>query len=220
MINIPAISKLSDFKQSIEDKSASCAVVGSSSTILDDELGIEIDSHDIIIRCNQAITAGFERHVGSKTTYRMMNSHSFWATRLDWPSRQSMCNKHERFDPDFLTKIKNETIIAKRDVPPEQFQGLLKKMSANGNTTLFLNIGFHNFCDSIVHGKSASSGLVSIILAMKNFKKTTCYGFKFREGEYNHYFEKIKPYNQDCHHFMLEKDIMEWLHESGHITLR
>lgn len=220
MIDLERLNNIPDFTPPIRDRALSCAIVGNSSTILEDNLGDEIDAHDVVFRCNQAIVKDFEQHVGAKLTYRMLNSHNFWATKHDWPSRQSMCEKHERFDPDFLTKISCETIIAKRDVPPSQFKKLLSQLESNGNAVLFLKLGFHNFCDAVVNGKSASSGLVCILLALRNFKDVVCYGFRFKEGEYNHYYEKIKPYDQSCHHFDREKKVMEWLQQTGAITLR
>nr|XP_032801161.1 beta-galactoside alpha-2,6-sialyltransferase 2-like [Petromyzon marinus] len=52
----------------------SCAVVASAGSLLHAELGEEIDSHDAVMRFNAAPTAGFERHVGSKTTIRLINT--------------------------------------------------------------------------------------------------------------------------------------------------
>ena len=49
----------------------SCAVIGSGGVLLDYDHGAEIDSHDAIFRINRAPTVGFERHVGSKTTFRV-----------------------------------------------------------------------------------------------------------------------------------------------------
>eukprot|EP00873_Tetraselmis_striata_P012213 jgi/Tetstr1/432477/TSEL_021853.t1 len=51
-----------------------CAVVGNSATLLRHEYGPEIDSHDMVLRMNYAPVAGYERHVGSKATFDMVNS--------------------------------------------------------------------------------------------------------------------------------------------------
>eukprot|EP00873_Tetraselmis_striata_P041224 jgi/Tetstr1/461488/TSEL_006594.t1 len=51
-----------------------CAVVGSSRALLGSDSGAEIDSHTAVIRFNQAPTAGYEAHVGSRTTLRIQNS--------------------------------------------------------------------------------------------------------------------------------------------------
>eukprot|EP00873_Tetraselmis_striata_P035973 jgi/Tetstr1/456237/TSEL_042999.t1 len=52
---------------------STCAVVGSSSTLLQSEQGKEIDAHSFVMRFNQAPTRRFERHVGSKTSLRLQN---------------------------------------------------------------------------------------------------------------------------------------------------
>ncbi|XP_077235803.1 beta-1,6-galactosyltransferase GALT29A-like [Tasmannia lanceolata] len=54
---------------------ASCAVVGNSGILLKNESGALIDSHEIVIRLNNARTGGYERHVGSKTHIAFVNSN-------------------------------------------------------------------------------------------------------------------------------------------------
>ncbi|KAK3277874.1 hypothetical protein CYMTET_14149 [Cymbomonas tetramitiformis] len=51
----------------------SCAVISSSPDILNSSLGNQIDQHDLVMRFNNAITKGFEKDVGSKTTLRFTN---------------------------------------------------------------------------------------------------------------------------------------------------
>ena len=50
---------------------STCAVVGSSSVLLNDRKGREIDNTDAIFRVNWAPTVGYEEHVGSRTTHRV-----------------------------------------------------------------------------------------------------------------------------------------------------
>jgi len=54
-----------------------CAVVGSSGAMLSAERGTEIDQHDMVMRFNNAPTAGFQLFVGNKTTHRVANSANF-----------------------------------------------------------------------------------------------------------------------------------------------
>ncbi|KAH7838838.1 hypothetical protein Vadar_031779 [Vaccinium darrowii] len=56
---------------------SSCAVVGNSGILLQSENGELIDSHEMVIRLNNARTSGYERHVGSKTTLSFINSNMF-----------------------------------------------------------------------------------------------------------------------------------------------
>lgn len=55
---------------------ARVVVVGSSSEVLDTALGHIVDRHDTIVRCNCAPTLGLEHHVGSRTSFRVVNEQS------------------------------------------------------------------------------------------------------------------------------------------------
>ena len=54
-------------------KHGSCAVVGNGGSLLLYRLGHVVDAHDVVIRLNAGPTAGFEEHVGTRTTYRLVN---------------------------------------------------------------------------------------------------------------------------------------------------
>ena len=51
-----------------------CALVGNSGTVLLHKRGEEIDSHDVVMRLNQAPTRGYHHHVGSRTTHRLLSA--------------------------------------------------------------------------------------------------------------------------------------------------
>lgn len=50
-----------------------CAVIGNSGVLLNRQGGEIIDNYHMVIRLNQAPTIGFSRHVGSKTTLRLVH---------------------------------------------------------------------------------------------------------------------------------------------------
>lgn len=52
-----------------------CAVVGNSGILLKSNQGKAIDSHEFVIRLNNARIGGYERFVGSKTSLSFMNSN-------------------------------------------------------------------------------------------------------------------------------------------------
>ena len=60
----------------LPSSSNSCALVGSSGSMLFDAHGPEIDAHDLVLRFNDAQTHGFESQVGKRTSIRILNSNA------------------------------------------------------------------------------------------------------------------------------------------------
>lgn len=60
-----------------ENKYRSCAVVGNSGLLLNANYGEQIDSHETVIRLNNAEVYQHSKHVGSKTTMSFLNSNIF-----------------------------------------------------------------------------------------------------------------------------------------------
>lgn len=60
-------------KDDAEFRFKSCAVVGNSGTLYNSSQGWEIDARDAVMRMNYAPTAGFEKDVGSRTTFDFVN---------------------------------------------------------------------------------------------------------------------------------------------------
>ena len=69
---LPASGRLSD-NPGVDGPWRTCAVVGSSSSLLGHRSGELIDGHDQVIRINMPVISGFEDDVGRRTTVQM-----FW----------------------------------------------------------------------------------------------------------------------------------------------
>jgi len=93
------ISKITNF---INNSSNRIAIVGSSSRLLKKKYGKQIDKFDIVIRFNRAPTKKFEKHVGSKTTLRFLNQHTFEGV----PYGKYVSQK----DAKFVKKLKNSNL--------------------------------------------------------------------------------------------------------------
>lgn len=70
-------------------KYRTCAVVGNSGILLNQSHASFIDSHDMVIRLNNARTIGFQDRVGSKTTIAFINSNILQAC-----GRRNRCACH------------------------------------------------------------------------------------------------------------------------------
>ena len=202
---------------------SSCALVGNSGILMDTEYGELIDSHDMIIRCNCARTEGFVKHVGSRTDIRVANSHMFHAvlenTTLDI---QNMAELFSEFDRYFLYQLQNEIIVAKNSVDPSTFSKVINKLETeNNNKIAFFNPSVYNYCTQVL-GSHPTTGMIGLLIALKYFKKISCFGFTFYEEDdwsKKHYYEEVTPYDMKSHSFSREKQIFSELNEIGIIQM-
>ena len=82
----------------------SCALVGNAGIGRAANFGASIDRHDAVLRINQGPSKGYEKIVGSKTTYRLLNKK--------WASMYTSAQEGRRV---FLpSEAANATILASR----------------------------------------------------------------------------------------------------------
>ena len=204
----------------------SCAIIGNSGNVLEYEYGQIIDSHDCVIRCNEAKIKGYEKHVGTKKTIRVANSHMFHAVLSDTTlSLDDMKKKFSGFDRYALYDIKNEIILAKSHVNPVHDPGFKEVFSnlkdRNNSEVKIVNSSFHSLCESFL-GAGPTCGFLGLMLALKYFKKISCFGFSFYEEEdwkKKHYYEEITPYSMSSHKFKKEKEIFCKLANNSRIKM-
>lgn len=213
-------SVLSDY-ENFSSLGTSCAIVGNSGNVMKHEYGELINSHDVVIRCGDAPTEGYEKHVGTKTSCRIANSHMFDAalenTALDLERMNRIFSK---FDKNALYNIENQIIIVKNGVNANACREVIKRVEEKNNTVIFMNPVFYNLCNQLV-GAHSTSGMAAIIMALKYFPKISCFGFSFYEEDWStiHYYEEVTPYDQGCHKFDVEKEIVAEFSRAGKIDM-
>ena len=205
-----------------------CAVVGNGGIILEAENGELIDSHDIVIRCNQTPLDEYKKHTGVRTDIRMMNSHYFYSLKAGKPPSHkdfipSMKKIHPKFDENFLYSLEDEVIIAKSGTEASHFPEEIKKIEERRNKVFFLNNQFYSGACSLV-GTHATNGFVAILLGLKYFEKVNCFGFGFyKETEEKlHYYQHLNIKGDprpSCHDNAREENLVHELIEQQRIIL-
>ena len=163
---------------------ASCAVVGSSGSVLHFRNGKEIDAHDYIFRFNSAPTKRFESFVGSRTTHRITNTQN-WAFR---ESDAEQILVHMRSQASL--KALQRTVSVDRSV----------KMAA-------FSPSFVEYVGLAVNGFMATSGLYGILVASQVCEHLDLYGFQVSTAHgvcaYHYYDSCEQPANA-------QRDDIEW----------
>ncbi|XP_070538922.1 beta-galactoside alpha-2,6-sialyltransferase 1-like [Ptychodera flava] len=164
-------------------KFSRCAVVGSSFHLNQSGLGDAIDNHDAVLRFNDAPTVGFEKDVGTKTTFRVMNSRVFEkvctkelpscpnATLLIWKTGPYNGNLYK-----WYIQAKSRTLFSKyiawRTAFPSQDIFLIhpKSLWLEWDTLAF-------FSTSQVKAVTPSSGFTGIVVLLGVCDTVDVYGY-------------------------------------------
>lgn len=196
-------------------KYATCAIVGNSGMLVYSRNGAEIDAHEMVMRFNGAPTKGLEDRVGSKTTFRLVNSKwtefrefkeeiILWNMRgvgafEDFQLRRKTHGKSEQFhilSADFVNYVGemafqlSNSFVQSDESNPDPDEASLAA-SAEG-----FNSGDY----------TPTSGWTGLILAASVCGKITLYGMQVSEeqGVPYHYHNRCpQPYSA--------RDTAEWL---------
>ena len=198
-----------------------CSVVGSSGNLLDNEYGAAIDANDDVIRFNGAKTASFEKHSGSRTTFRIMNCHSILNIENEAYFAQQKA-RHPQIDRELLYTIEDETIIFKTDPAWELWRktAILDRVRQK-NEVYFIHEDFYKLGNRLNGGKEATNGFIGLLMALRLYNHIDCYGFSFYDPSVKkHYFDEIKDYNMNAgHDFDNEKKIFSLFEKNGIINI-
>jgi len=206
--SLEEIIDLAKSKNDISDlyfNNKSVAVVGNSGILMDSEYGSDIDSHDIIIRCNLAKVIGYEKHVGSKTNIRIVSGKS------SLYAGKAHKDTFSGWDINFLSTLQNEHIVFSSPRINHYVQSIVQHQ--NIKWAHYLTESFLNQCQNFIND-IPSVGLQAIVLATQISSNIDLYGFNFfrDDWEKRHYFEEMKPYNVG-HSFNTEQTFVEMLEE-------
>mmetsp|Transcript_2648 Transcript_2648/g.7495 ORF Transcript_2648/g.7495 Transcript_2648/m.7495 type:complete len:464 (+) Transcript_2648:480-1871(+) len=192
-----------------------CAIVGSSGSLMRRHYGGEIELHDSVWRFNLAPSGGeFQRHVGRKTNFRVLNAKT---TRVYGLKGHTSPNSRQieklYFDNDstmLMARVQPSEVAEAAPVLKE----LIKKSGQNVRLTMndqrflnFANYAMNNFraCYSLGQGedilalqresftenwKTATTGMLTVITALQLCDHVSVYGMGEPEkaGHLFHYY--------------------------------
>lgn len=193
---------------------SSCAVVGNSGILLKTEYGQFIDSHEAVIRLNNARIQGYSQNVGSKTTLSFVNSNI-----LHLCARREGCFCHP-----YGTNVAMIMYICQ----PIHFLDHLTCSKSHTAPLLITDSRFDVLCARLVkyysmkrfveetkkvpeewgkyHDEKAfhySSGMQAVILAIGMCKKVSVFGFG-KSNEAKHHYHTNQKAELDLHDYGAE----------------
>lgn len=184
-------------------KYSSCAAVGNSGILLSNEHGELIDSHEVVIRLNNAKIEGFKHNVGSKTSISFINSNI-----LHTCSRKDACPCHP-YGPDvpivmyicqpvhFLDyTVCNSSHRAPLLVTDPRFDVLAARLIKYYSLKRFANQPNETLAHwSSVHDGAMfhySSGMQAVMLALGTCDRVSLFGFGKSSSAKHHYHTSQK----------------------------
>ncbi|KAM3692861.1 hypothetical protein ACB098_08G119400 [Castanea mollissima] len=185
------------------ERYSSCAVVGNSGILLKSEYGELIDSHEFVVRLNNARTTGFERNVGSKTSVSFVNSNilHFCARRegcfchpygVDVPIVMYICQPVHFMD----YTVCNSTHKAALIVTDPRFDVLCARIVKYYSLKRFVEETGKSLDEWAVARDGAnfhySSGMQAVMLALGVCDKVSVFGFGKSSLAKHHYHSNQK----------------------------
>nr|XP_057902644.1 CMP-N-acetylneuraminate-beta-galactosamide-alpha-2,3-sialyltransferase 1-like isoform X2 [Doryrhamphus excisus]XP_057902646.1 CMP-N-acetylneuraminate-beta-galactosamide-alpha-2,3-sialyltransferase 1-like isoform X2 [Doryrhamphus excisus] len=181
-----------------------CAVVGNSGNLKGSGYGKLINDHDIVIRMNHGRTKGYEEDVGTKTTHHVMYPES--AVYLDNSTHLVL----------FSFKINDLLWLLRTFTPRENGQENPEKRG-NKNLVMMLNPAFMKYVHEVWlkgAGRYPSTGFMVFVLSLQMCDEVSVFGFGAnQDGNWHHYFEKMKINQMRIHHGIQEYEMIQQLHQ-------
>eukprot|EP00873_Tetraselmis_striata_P022589 jgi/Tetstr1/442853/TSEL_003230.t1 len=219
----------------------SCAVIGNSGNMQGTRYGAVIDTHQIVIRLNQAPTEGYEPVVGSKASYRLINKEwvkKYTEGHTKWLPLEEGVSLVSRGDPE--TRVRRGVYVCILCVPEwadkakkfmsKQKDHQIVKLSANLLAKAWHMVKSFIPCSPEVPKKcpdcKPSSGILAVAMALSMCDKVTVYGMAgtrvTHAGWPYHYYsfhgtELTKGYSG--HMFEVEKELVAKLGADSLLTL-
>ncbi|XP_036613863.1 alpha-N-acetylgalactosaminide alpha-2,6-sialyltransferase 1 [Trichosurus vulpecula] len=208
----------------------SCAVVGNGGILKRSQMGQEIDSHDYVFRVNGALITGYEKDVGTRTSFYGFTSYSLLMS-LKYLRKQGFHQMPKGKDIHYLHFLEGHRDFewlenTLRDEIMVKAVTEKRYLLIHPDLLRYVKNRFlrSEILDSIYWPLyRPSNGAFLLLTAIQLCDRVSAYGFitndfrRFADHYYDPRWEKLKLYTN--HDFILEKRLWKQLHNEGIIRL-
>ncbi|XP_017286972.1 CMP-N-acetylneuraminate-beta-galactosamide-alpha-2,3-sialyltransferase 2 [Kryptolebias marmoratus] len=195
-----------------------CAVVGNSGNLQNSGHGELIDSYSFVIRMNKAVTRGFEKDVGNRTTHHIMYPES--AVDVG-PGVSLILLPFKLRDLEWLTSALSTGEVKMT------YMRVKERVKADKDKVLVVNPVFFKYVHdrwTEHHGRYPSTGMLTIIFALHICDQVSVFGYGAdQQGNWHHYWEKNRYAGAfrktGVHSADFESEVIHQLAKEGKITL-
>lgn len=206
-----------DFRP-LTSRCRSCAVVGNSGNLQRSGNGKLIDSHGSVIRMNKAVTRGFEKDVGNRTTHHFMYPES--AVDIDRGVSLVLL-------PFKLRDLEWVTSALSTGEVKMTYMRVKDRVKADKDKVLVVNPVFFKYAHehwTERHGRYPSTGMLAIIFALHTCDQVSVFGYGAdKQGNWHHYWEENRYAGAfrktGVHSADFETQVIHQLAKQGKISL-
>ncbi|XP_075881232.1 ST3 beta-galactoside alpha-2,3-sialyltransferase 8 [Nelusetta ayraudi] len=211
-------SPAGDFKP-LPSRCRSCAVVGNSGKLRWSSNGKLIDSHDSVLRMNKAITKGFEKDVGNRTTHHFLYPESAVDVA---PGVGLVLLPFKLRDLEWLTSALSTGTVKMT------YMRVKERVEADKDKVLVVNPVFFKYVSdrwTEHHGRYPSTGMLAIVFALHICDQVSVFGYGAdQQGNWHHYWEENRYAGAfrktGVHNADFETQVIHRLAKEGKISLR
>ncbi|KAM8916554.1 ST3 beta-galactoside alpha-2,3-sialyltransferase 8 [Spinachia spinachia] len=195
-----------------------CAVVGNSGNLRRSGNGNLINSHNSVMRMNKAVTRGFEKDVGNRTTHHFLYPES----AVDVARGVSLVLLPFKIrDLEWLTSALSTGQVKMT------YMRVKDRVEADKDKVLVVNPAFFKYAHdrwNESHGRYPSTGMLAIIFALHTCDQVSVFGYGAdQQGNWHHYWEENRNAGAfrktGVHSSDFETKIIHQLAKEGKISL-